>query len=362
MPTTESVRKALARFPRVALSHVPTPLDRLDDLSGHLGSCDLYVKRDDQTGLAFGGNKARKLDFIMGDVAARGSDCIVTWAGVQSNWCRQVAAAAAKLGIRTELVLFKGPKSPEGDDGNLLLDRIFDAEVRVVDAGEIENMLELASVRHIVQPVVDELGGRGFKPYLVPVGGSLVEGSMQEPWGALGYVESFIEIVEQAGQRGVTFDAVVLASGSGGTQAGLLAGAKLLSPTTRIIGVSVYGSSEKVTRYVRSVAERTLELLGEATRIDDDDIIVLDDYLDEGYGVFNEAVGEAIRRVARGEGILLDPVYTGKSLAGMLDLIGRGFFGEGDRILFLHTGGTPALFPYRAQLLAHLSRHTGALS
>jgi len=355
MYTTESLRKTLARFPRVTLSQVPTPLYRMDRLSGRFDSYELYVKRDDQTGLAFGGNKARKLDFIMADVVRCGADCVVTWAGVQSNWCRQVAAAATKLGIKTVLVLFKGPRSPEGCDGNLLLDRIFDAEIRIVDAGEIENMLELESVRHVVEPVADQMRSKGLKPYLMPVGGSLVEGSMQGPWGALGYVESFIEIVEQSAELGVKFDAVVLASGSGGTQAGLLVGATLLSPDTRVVGITVYGSTAKVTEYVRSVADQTLEQLGASTRVRGDDIIVFDDYLGEGYGVFNDAVGEAIRLVARAEGLLLDPVYTGKSVAGILDLIEKGYFGTAKNILFLHTGGTPALFPYRSQLLEHLS-------
>jgi len=355
MHTTESVRRLLAQFPRVTLSQLPTPMHRMENLSGRFNSYDLYVKRDDQTGLAFGGNKARKLDFIMADVVNKKADCIVTWAGVQSNWCRQVAAAATKLGIRTVLVLFKGPRSPEGYDGNLLLDRIFDAEIRIADAGEIENMLELDSVRHIVEPVADEMKALGLNPYLVPVGGSLVEGSMQQPWGALGYVESFIEIVEQSEKLGIGFDAVVLASGSGGTQAGLLVGAKLLAPATRIVGITVYGSAAKVTQYVRSVADRTLELLGESTRVSDNDVIVFDEYLDQGYGVFNDDVGEAIRVVARSEGLLLDPVYTGKSVAGMLDLMRKGYFKAGRNILFLHTGGTPALFPYRSQLLEHLS-------
>jgi D-cysteine desulfhydrase family pyridoxal phosphate-dependent enzyme len=334
---------------------LPTPLHELQNLSNEFAPFNLFVKRDDQTGLALGGNKARKLDFIMADVLCQKADCIVTWAGVQSNWCRQLAAAATTLGIRTVLILFKGPTSPEGCDGNLLLDRMFDAEIRVVDAGNIENMLELESVRHVVEPVVDELRSKGLTPYLAPIGGSLVEGSMRGPWGALGYVDAFAEIVEQTDQVGVHIDSIVLASGSGGTQAGLLVGAKMLSPDTRIVGITVYASKPKMTEYVRSTAAQTVEQLGDSTRIGDEDIIVFDDYLQEGYGVFNGDVGEAIRLFARSEGLLLDPVYTGKAATGLLDLMQRGYFDDNENILFLHTGGTPALFPYRTKILEHLS-------
>jgi len=355
MPSTQSVRDTLARFHPVALSDIPTRLEKLENLSQRFAPYSIYVKRDDQTGLAFGGNKARKLDFIMGDVLRRGADCIVTWGGVQSNWCRSVAAGAARLGIKTVLVLFKGPASPEGIDGNLLLDRIFDAEIRMVDGAGISDMLELSSVRHVIDGVVDELRQQGHEPYVAPIGGSMVEGSMQEPWGALGYMLAFVEIVEQAADLGARIDSIVLASGSGGTQAGLLAAAKLLSPHTRIIGVTVYASAAKVTQYVLPVANGVLTKLGSTVRVERQDVLVLEDYLREGYGVFNEEVGEAIKLAARTEGLLLDPVYTGKAMTGLIDLIQKGYFREGENILFLHTGGTPALFPYKSRILDHLA-------
>lgn len=355
MHTLHSLRDALQHFPRCTFAHLPTPLHELRNPPGEFEPCKLFVKRDDQTGLAFGGNKARKLDFIMADVLCQKADCIVTWAGVQSNWCRQLAAAATALGVRTVLILFKGATSPEGCDGNLLLDHLFDAEIRVVDAAEIENMLELESVCHIVEPVVDELRSQGSTPYLAPIGGSLVEGSMRGPWGALGYVEAFAEIVEQTNERGVHIDSVVLASGSGGTQAGLLVGAKMLSPDTRIVGITVYANRLKMSQYVRSIADRTAEQLGGPNHVSHEDIIVFDDYLAEGYGVFTSEVGEAIRLLARTEGLLLDPVYTGKAMSGMIDLMRRGYFAEDENVLFLHSGGTPALFPYRAKILDHLS-------
>jgi len=356
MESAQSLRRTLGQFPRVSLADLPTRLDKLENLSRRLEVFGVFVKRDDQTGLAFGGNKARKLDFLMANVMDRGADCIITWAGVQSNWCRQVAAAAAKLDIRTVLALFKGPASPEGDDGNLLLDRIFDADIRVFDATGIDNMLEFESVRHIVDPIADEMRRAGLRPYVAPIGGSLVEASMTEPWGTLGYVEAFVELAEQAEQMGVGIDSIVLATGSGGTQAGLLAGAKLLSPATRIVGISVYAGKEKAAGYVRSAANSTLELLGSSVRVAKDDVIVLDDYLMEGYGVFVPEVGDAIGLIAESEGLLLDPVYTGKSMTAMLDLIEKGYFREGENVVFLHTGGTPALFPYRKQVLDHLAR------
>jgi D-cysteine desulfhydrase family pyridoxal phosphate-dependent enzyme len=313
------------------------------------------MKRDDQTGLAFGGNKARKLEFIMADVVSQEADTIVTWAGVQSNWCRQVAAAAARMGLRAVLVLVKKPGATVSEDGNLLLDRFFGADVRIVEASGDKGFLELEHVRGLLDPVLEEEQRAGRKVYLAPVGGSLLEGSMARPLGSLGYVEAFAELLEQARERGFTPDAVVLASGSAGTQAGLLAGAKLLSPETRIVGISVAGAAPVVSRYVRTITEAILDELGEAPDVADDDVVVLDEYLAEGYGVLNQAVTDAIGLLARKEGILLDPVYSGKAMAGFLDLAGKEYFRDAENAVFLHTGGTPALFPYREGLLGGLN-------
>ncbi len=348
------LRERLDSFPREWLAHLPTPLERLEFLSRRLGTISLHMKRDDQTGLAFGGNKARKLEFIMADVRERGFDSVVTWAGVQSNWCRQVAAAAARMGMPATLVLLKKPGMPVGEDGNLLLDRVFGAEVRIVEAEGERGFLELENVLEWVEPVVEEKRSQGRTPYLAPVGGSLQEGDLERPLGALGYVLGFAELLEQAREAGIQPDTVVLATGSAGTQAGLLAGAMLLSPETRIVGISVAASADAVKGYVTSIAERTLEELGEGKRVDPKGVIVLDEFLGEGYGILNEDVTSALELVAREEGILLDPVYTGKSMAGMLDLVERGFFDRGEEVVFLHTGGTPALFPYRDGLLSAL--------
>ncbi|MDP2956592.1 MAG: D-cysteine desulfhydrase family protein [Longimicrobiales bacterium] len=352
MLSPETLKKRLDAFDRVALTHLPTPLEKLPALSRRVGTLSIHVKRDDQTGLAFGGNKARKLELIMADALRQGADSVVTWAGVQSNWCRQTAAAAARLGLRCVLVLLKKPGFPVGYDGNLLLDRILGADVRVVEAEAGRSFLELAAVADLVEPVVEEERKAGRTPYLAPIGGSLTEGSMTAPLGSLAYVRAFLELYEQAADLGVALDAVVHATGSASTQAGLLAGAKLISPDTRIVGISVAADRKTVSRYVEVIANQTLAALGVGGAVDAEDVIVLDDYLGEGYGILDDRVRNAISLLAREEGLLLDPVYTGKAMGGMLDLAGRGWFREGESVVFLHTGGTPALFPYREGLLS----------
>jgi D-cysteine desulfhydrase family pyridoxal phosphate-dependent enzyme len=350
MKDTSALAERLSKLNRVKLSHLPTPLEKLENLSEQLERFDVLMKRDDMTGLAFGGNKARKLDFIIADALTHGADTLVTWGGVQSNWCRQVAAAAARIGMKAILVLFRSPTSPPGEDGNLLLDRLFDADVRIVEASGISNMMELASVRQYLDPVVETVKQTGGVPYLLPIGGSLVEGSMVQPWGAVSYVNACVELFDQASEDGVRIDSIVLATGSGSTQAGLLVGAKLLSPATRVVGVTVYASRPKMVEYVRSIAERAIKYLDVSLDLADEDIIVFEDYLKEGYGVFNDEVGDAIRLLAELEGVLLDPVYTGKAMAGMLDLMNKGYIADGENVVFLHSGGTPALFPYRGQI------------
>jgi D-cysteine desulfhydrase family pyridoxal phosphate-dependent enzyme len=351
MSSTEDLFRRLSSFPRVPLAHLPTPLERVGPLSPELAPVNLFIKRDDQTGLAFGGNKTRKLEFIFGDVAEQGADAVVTWAGVQSNWCRQVAAAAARTGKKAVLVLLKKPDVAVGNDGNVLLDRILGADVRIAVTKGGENFLELENVRDFVDPVVEEVRDLGGTPYLAPVGGSLMEGSMTRPLGALGYVRAFGEILEQSRAMGFTPDTVILATGSAGTQAGLLAGARLLSPGTRVVGISVAAPAEDVSGYVRRIADATLEELGEEARVGEGDVVVLDDYIGEGYGILYPGVNRAVALMARREGILLDPVYTGKAVAGLLDLASKDTFREGDNVILLHTGGTPALFPYKGEIL-----------
>lgn len=360
MKALHSLKKRIEPFPRVRLAHLPTPLEPMDGLSRRLERFNLFIKRDDQTGLAFGGNKARKLEFIMADVLEQGADCVITWAGVQSNWCRQTAAAAARLGIKPVLILFKKPAFRTEYDGNLLLDYIFNATIEVIEAEADKKTMELADVAGIIEEAAGKERRLGNTPYIAPIGGSLVEGSMDKPWGAIGYVLAFIEIFEQLSSRGVQIGAVVHAAGSGATQAGLLVGAKILSPETRIVGINVSEDNETMTRYVRSIADRTFELLDLDMRTGEEDIVVFEDYLREGYGVFIQEVADAIALVAESEGVLLDPVYTGKAMMGLLDLLQKGYFKEGESIVFLHSGGTPALFPYREDIITHLDRTRAA--
>ena len=350
MDSLDILKKKIGALPRTELAHIPTPFEKLENLSKRLEKVNVFFKRDDQTGLAFGGNKARKLEYIMADALSKQADTIITWAGVQSNWCRQTAAAAKKLGLRPVLILFKRPGLPSEYDGNVLLDFVFDSDIRLVEKQEGQKMMEYEGVKHVVDAVAEEFRREGHRPYIAPIGGSLPEASMEEPWGAVGYVNGFVEISEQTASQGIGVDAVVFATGSGSTQGGLLVGAKLVSPGTKIMGISVSETQETMTGYVRNISEKTMDLLELRKPIAEDDIIVFEDYLREGYGILDQKVVDAIRLVAETEGILLDPVYTGKAMSGFLDLVEKNYFEKGTNIVFLHSGGTPALFPYRKEL------------
>ncbi len=359
----EVVLKRIQAFPRCALAHLPTPLEPMPNLSD-LAGVNLLVKRDDQTGLAFGGNKVRKLEYVMADVLAQGADCIVTWAGVQSNWCRQVAAAAAKVGVLPVLLLFKRPLLPGEYDGNMLLDALFGAEIHLRELGPNRRMMRLDGVRDLVQEIADAQVRAGRKPYIAPIGASLLEGSMQRPLGAIGYVSALMELLEQAAAQRLKPGSIVFATGSGSMQAGLLVGAKLFAPDLKIVGVSVSEDVDTMTHMVDIIARQTLqELAPEAgIAIDKRDIIVLPQYMGEGYGIVDQGTVSTMRLAARSEGLLLDPVYTGRAMLGLLDLARSRYFKPGESVVFLHSGGTPAIFPYRDDIIKHLSAvaHAGA--
>ena len=339
--------EALSHFERQPLAHLPTPFEEMPTLAAELGGPRLFVKRDDQTGLAFGGNKARKLDFILADAVAKGSDSVITWAGVQSNWARMTAAGSRRLGMDPILVLQRREdQSIAPADGNLLLDRILGADVRIIEPdGDREAMVaEIAAAER----------ESGRNPYVVSVGGSLTGGSMELPLGSIAYANGFRELLAQAREAGVTITHVIHASGSGSTQAGLVVGAKALAPEVRIIGISTGGSKAAGEANVLAIARETVEAMGLDVEIGPDDVVVHDEYFGEGYGILNPGVVEAIALTARTEGILLDPVYTGKAMTGLADLIESGRLSADDTVVFLHTGGTPALFPYREGLLEDL--------
>ena len=339
--------RAVEGFPQAPLAHLPTPFEEMAALSAELGGPRLFVKRDDQTGLAFGGNKARKLDFILADALARESDSVITWAGVQSNWARMTAAGSRRLGMHPVLVLQRGAdQTVNPADGNLLLDRILGAEVHLLEPEEDR------------EARVDELEtaarAAGGNPYVVSVGGSRTGGSMDRPLGAVAYANGFRELLAQARERGVAMTHLVHASGSGSTQAGLVVGARALAPEVRIVGISSGGSKEAGERNVLAIARETAAAMALELAIEPEHVVVLDDHVGEGYGILNDAVVEAIALTARTEGILLDPVYTGKAMSGLFDLVRSGHFAASDTVVFLHTGGTPALFPYREGLLEGL--------
>jgi len=339
--------KRIEKFRPVKLAHLPTPMERMRTLSSGLNGPTLYIKRDDQTGLAFGGNKARKLEFVIADALMKKSDVIITWAGIQSNWCRQTAAAARAFGINPILVLFKRPEAPAGYDGNLLLDFILDADIRIIKPKEDEEI----NTEEIINRIAEDEREKGNNPYIVPVGGSRVGGSMVEPLGAISYTKAFLEIYREAKKKKIRISHIILATGSGGTQAGLIVGAKALGTSIEIVGISVSREKASVKENVSTIANDTAETLGLRMTFSPDEVVVFDEYLGEGYGILNQEIADAIRLIAKKEGIILDPVYTGKAMAGMLDLVKKGYLTKGDGVVFLHTGGTPALFVYKEELL-----------
>jgi D-cysteine desulfhydrase family pyridoxal phosphate-dependent enzyme len=349
----EDVTERVDRFPRVDLIHRPTPLRKLERLSARLGGPEIYIKREDLTGLAFGGNKSRKLEFIVRDMLEKKADVVITWASFQSNWCMQTAAAARTFGIKPVLMLFKPADVPATADGNVLLDVILGADIRILEA-EKGQIVKSTQAMDILDEAGREIRGEGHKPYLVPVGGSLVRGDMDKPLGAISYVAAFAELLEQMRSGGGEPDYVVHATGSGGTQAGLVVGARALTAACRVIGISVSDPKGPFSDDVLEIAKATNEALGLGLEIMPDDVTVFDEYLGEGYGVVDRAVAEVIRLVFQTEGIVLDPVYTAKAMIGLIDLIKTGFFKPADKVLFLHTGGTPTLFPNREKIFNFL--------
>lgn len=350
----EIVRR-LGRFRRVGLIHLPTPFRKLERLSAALGGPSIYIKRDDLTGLAFGGNKSRKLEFIVGDMLAKKADAVVTWGSLQSNWCLQTAAAAREFGIRPVLILFKTYDLEPGLDGNLLLDAILDADIRIREA-EKGKVVRPEGAMAVLEETAAELRAAGLRPYLVPVGGSLPMGDMALPLGAVSYVGAFAELSGQAGEAGIRLDAVVHATGSGGTQAGLLVGARALAEGCRVVGISVSDPRGPFSEDVLSIARATDDALGLRVDVRPGDVIVLDEYIRKGYGIVDREVAEVIRLVFQTEGIVLDPVYTAKAMVGLVDLIRKGYFKATENLVFFHTGGTPALFPNRKMILELLAR------
>ena len=318
---------------RVRLAHLPTPLEKMERLSRHLGGPELYIKRDDQTGLATGGNKTRKLEFLVADALAQKCDHLITVGAPQSNHCRQTAAAAARLGLGCSLVL-RG-EAPQAISGNLLLDRLLGAHVYWSgDREPAEMMGEVAA----------ELRVLGRRPYLIPYGGSNV-------MGATGYVYAMSELTRQLQSLPLHVDFIVFASSSGGTQAGLVLGAEVYQFRGQILGISIDESADTLKTQASALATATATHLGLGTLSVAHRMDVNDDYLGEGYACVGELEREAIHLMAQMEGIMLDPVYTGRAMGGLIDLIRWGAFTRNQSILFWHTGGTAALPAFADRLL-----------
>src|SRR5437773_4855845 len=309
--------------PRLHFAHLPTSVETLPRLSEALGGPHLLIKRDDQTGLAFGGNKTRKLEFLAAEARDRGAKTLISGGALQSNHCRQTAAAAARFGFECILVLTGD--MPEQFSGNLLLDHLFGAQVvYVTDRKDREKVL---------QQTFDRAAEKGMKPYLVPYGGS-------SPTGALGYTFAVKELMEQ----NVHADWIVFATSSGGTHAGLILGQRVFGYKGKVLGISIDESEEWLKHCVPELASTASEKLGKRIQFTPDEVIANANYCSAGYGVLTEQEREAIRLFATYEGLLLDPVYTGRAAAGMIDLIRKRFFKKDETVLFVHTGGQPALF------------------
>jgi L-cysteate sulfo-lyase len=351
--SVNDLKDRLHRFPKKSFLNLPTPLQRLDRISADMEGPVVLMKRDDLTGQAFGGNKSRKMEYIIQDALAKGADVLITWASLQSNWCLQAAATARRFGLEPVLTLFKTYELPEDPDGNLLLDLLLEADVRIREAQK-GKVISLSDVNAYLDTVTREFIGKGRRPYVVSVGGSQVFGSMDKPLGAIAYVDALVELWEQAAAIGLKIDGIVHATGSGGTQAGLAVGARALDPGVRVVGISVSDEKDLFARTVLEICEQTEKALDLPLGMTREDIIVLDDYLQDGYGVVNRDVSAAVKTMFQKEGVVLDPVYTAKAWIGLADLVRKKYFRRGENVVFFHTGGTPALFPFGRALLKNL--------
>ncbi|MCW1950781.1 MAG: D-cysteine desulfhydrase [Octadecabacter sp.] len=325
----------LAHFPRRFLAHLPTPLEKLDRLSAELGGPEIWIKRDDCTGLSTGGNKTRKLEFLMAEAELQGADVVMTQGATQSNHARQTAAFAAKMGMGCHILLEDrtGSNDPNyNDSGNVLLDHLHGATTEKC-AGGLDMNAEM-------EKAADALRAKGKKVYTIPGGGS-------NATGALGYVNCAYEMLTQFNERGMTVDHIVHATGSAGTQAGLITGLKATNAKVPLLGVGVRAPKAKQEENVYNLACATADKLGCSGVVAREDVIANTDYVGDGYGIATDSGLEAIRMFAELESILLDPVYSAKGAAGLIDLIRKGHFKKGERIVFLHTGGSAALFGYQ---------------
>lgn len=330
---------SIVKLPRVALGHWPTPLHELPHLSAALGGPRIFVKRDDLSGLALGGNKCRKLEYVLADAQRNGVDTLITSGSSQSNHALQTAAAARKLGMEAYLVLVKGMHVET--QGNLLLQNILNSTVDILEVADPSEMF--TTMPRKMNELADELRSKGRTPLVIPAGAEF-------PLGTVGWVDAAEEIGRQLKGQEIDVQYVVLAHSGGGTQAGLVLGFKQLKLPLNVVGISTMYQKSAAVNEVVTLANDTARLLGFDVTITPDEVTLYDDYIGEGYGIPTEGCIEAIRLVAQTEAIFLDPVYSAKAMAGFVDLIRKGEFTSKDTVLFIHTGGVPALFAYHQEL------------
>ena len=324
----------LSLYPRIQLGHFPTPLEPMANLTALLGGPRLWIKRDDCTGLSSGGNKTRKLEYLMAEAIAARADVVITQGATQSNHARQTAAAAVKVGMKCHILLEDrtGSTDPDyTDNGNVLLNRLHGATVERRAGG--------TNMQQEMDQLAERLKADGMRPYVIPGGGST-------PVGALGYASAAAELISQAATRGLRIDHLVHATGSAGTQAGLVAGLHGLNSDIQLLGIGTRAPKEKQETMVYDLACRTAEHLRMRAPIARESVVANCDYVGAGYGIPTPGMQEAVELLARTEGLLLDPVYSGKGMAGLIDLIRKGHFKSTDNVVFLHTGGSVALFGY----------------
>ncbi len=334
--TLEKIQALVDKLPRVRLAHLPTPLEPCSRLSKALGGPEIWIKRDDLTGLAFGGNKTRQIEFVLGEAIAQGANAIVTGAGTQSNFCRQMSAAAAKLGLKAHLILMRGVKGSELQ-GNLLLDHLLGAEVEIVD--ETDSLMLAARFHRKAA----DLKRQGLQPYVV-------DGRVASaPLLSIGYVNAMLELVRQLEDQKLFIDVLYL-SAANMTHAGLALAAKALRVNFRIVGVSPIHWEEPRPEDIARIANKAAEILGLEVRLSPVEILNTEACIGQGYGIPTQRGNEALRLLAQTEGILLDPVYTAKAMAAVIDDIQSGRLKRSQKILFVHTGGTPVLFAYAKEL------------
>ena len=329
-------------FPRIKLTDLPTPLEEMPRLTEAIGGPRLLVKRDDLTGAGLGGNKVRKLEYLLADAREKGATAVITTGGPQTNHGRITIGAAAKLGIKSSLVVM-GAKPPT-ISGNLLVDYLMGADVYFVPPVQDESLsgydrwaTHLNNVENKVEDVAEDLRKKGETPYIIKLGGT-------EPLGSLGYVNAAVELLNQLNERRIKADYLVCGIGTGGTMSGLLLGMKLLNSNMKVIGISVTAKDYMLAPMVMFESSEVAKLLGIKTEVKEEEVTIYDHYLGEAYGHPTKDGAEAIMLTARSEGLMLDPVYTGKVMAGIIDLSRKGVFTPEDTVVFVHTGGVPGLF------------------